>query len=201
MGLIGSVDRMRDSFDAQFEVAADGKYLYRRNQKGEPMSVTADERERFIRQYVRRIWFVLLGMMAGLVILWGVIIWWSVSNGVDLPDVALYVSSGVAVVIATVLMYWVRGAPARELEDRTPIGRERSGEEMRAIYLSKTSYRQLGAAGAFGAFLILFRGIRDHSHPGWHWFYLLLGGALIVFAAVRAIQKWRFDSERGSDVR
>lgn len=191
---------MRESFEAQFEASGENRYLYRRNQKGEPIPVTADERERFIRQYVRRIWFVMGGMMAILLAFWGLVICWMVSIGRDFPDVAMYVGTAVIAAVASALMYWIRGAPARELEGRTPVGRERTSQEVRALNLNKTSYGQLALVGGFGAFLIVVRGTIDRSSSGSRWLELIGGAALLMFAGARAFQKWRFDSEHPSDL-
>jgi hypothetical protein len=200
MGMGNSVQQMRENFEAQFEVEGENRFLYRRNQKGEPIPISAEERERFIREYVRRIWFVLGGMMTVLAAFWGLVIWWTVSTDEDFPDVTMYVGTAAIAVGAIALMYWLRSAPARELEGRTPIGRERSSEEMRALYLSKTSYAQLALAGGFGAFLIVIRAANGRPDSGLHWFYLVAGAGLVLFAGVRAFQKWRYNSEHPSDV-
>ena len=105
MSLSSSVDTMRESFEAQFEAAGEDKYLYRRNQKGEAIPVTAEERARFIRQYVRRIWLIMGGMMAILLAFWGLVIWWVVSTGRDFPDVTMYVGSAVIAVAAIMPIY------------------------------------------------------------------------------------------------
>jgi len=200
MGMSNSVQQMRENFEAQFEAAGEDRFLYRRNQKGEPIPISADERECFIRQYVRHIWFVLGGMMTVLAAFWGLVIWWTVSADKDFPDITMYVGTATIAVAAIALMYWVRNAPARELEGRTPIGRERTSEEMRALYLSRTSYAQLAFTGGFGAFLIVIRALNGRRDSGLHWFYLVAGAGLVVFAGIRAFQKWRYDSEHPSDL-
>src|SRR2546423_7487209 len=105
MSLDGSIQQLRENFEAQFEVAGEGRSVYRRNQKGEPIPVTAEERGRFIRQYGRRIWFIIGGMMAALLAFGGVVIWLTVMSNGELPDVLLYVGIGAIAVVAIALMY------------------------------------------------------------------------------------------------
>jgi hypothetical protein len=201
MASVGSsVQQMRESFEAQFEASGNGKYIYRRGQKGEAIPVTAEERDRFIQRYVRRIWLILGGMMAVLAAFWGAVFWWMVGRGNDLPNSAMYVGTGVIAVVSIALMYWIRGAPARELEGRTPVSAERSSEEMRGFYLNKTTYGQLAAVAGFGAFLIGMPFLRESDPYSLRWLDLIGGAGLILFAGIRALQKWRYDSEHPSDV-
>jgi len=199
MSLSGSVDRMRESFEAQFEPAGDNRYLYRRNQKGEPIPVTGEERDRFSRNYLRQIWFILGGMTVALLGFGGLILWWTVWINSELPDVSLYIGLGVITATAIALMYWVRGGPARALEGRTPVGRERTKDEMRAILFKKLSYGQLAAVVAVGAILPFTLRSRPDVFRGWGRLWLVYGAAIILIAAVQAFRKWRFESEHPSD--
>jgi uncharacterized membrane protein YfcA len=203
-GRIGdSVQQMRDNFEAQFEAAGENRYVYRLNQKREPIPVTAEERDRFIRQYVRRIWFVLSGMVGVLLAFLGLIIWRTFATNSELSDVQLYIGIGVISVVAICLMYWVRGAPARELEGRTPVGRERSTDEMRAIFFRKISYGQLAGVAGFGVifpFMLAFgRSPIDVFH-GWGRLWFVLSAAFVLLAAVQAFRKWRFELDHPNDV-
>ena len=200
MSLGSSVQQMRESFEAQFEAAGEGAFLYRRNQKSEPVPVTADERARFVHQYVRRIWFILWGMMAALPAFVALLIWRTVATNSDLPEVTMYVGIGAIAVVSIGLMYWIRGAPARELEGRTPVGRERSKDEMQAILFRKLSYGQLASVAVMGAILpFTLRSHPDVFH-GWGRLWLLFGGAVIALAADQALRKWRFESEERDDL-
>jgi hypothetical protein len=192
----GSVQNLRENFEAQFEADGEGRYLYRRNQKGEPIPVSAEERERFIRQYALRIRFIMAGMMVALFASLGLVVWWTVATQSNLSEITLTaVILGIATV-AIALMYWVRGAPARELDGRTAVGRERSTEEMRA----KISYGQLAAGAAFGLFIVLNRALREGVHSGSFKFWLGLGVLLVVVSAIQAFRKWRFETGHPSDV-
>lgn len=202
MSLRSSVRQMRESFEAQFDNAGQDRFLYRRNQQGEQITVTAEERDRFVRQYMRRIWLIMGGMMAVLLLFAGALIWWTIASNSELSDVTLYVGIGAISLVSIALLYWVRGAPARELGGRTPVGRERSRDEMRAVFFRKTSYGTLVGAGAFGAILpfmmALGRNPVDVLH-GWGRLWLAFGAALMLLAAVQAFRKWRFESGRPND--
>lgn len=203
MSVRGSVDNMRESFAAQFESAGEGKYLYRRNQKGPAIPLTPEERDRFIRQYVRRIWFIMGGMVGILLAFWGVVIWWTLSADGSFSDVAMYVGTAVIAVAAIVPMYRIRGAPARELNGRTPLAGERSAEQMREIMFHKLTYGQLAGAAAFGPFVPLMMAFGRHPVDvlhGWGRLWLALGAALTVLAAVQALRKWRFEIEHPNDI-
>src|SRR4051794_14840867 len=112
MSMSGSFQQMRENFDSQFEAAGEDRYLYRCNQKHEPIPVTAEERERLVHQYIWRIRLILGGMMAVLAAFWGLIFWWMVTKGNKLPDAAMYVGTTAIAVVAIASLYWVRGSPA-----------------------------------------------------------------------------------------
>jgi len=191
---------MRESFEAQFEVAGENRYLYRRNQKGEAIPVTEEDRDRFISQYLRRIWVIMGGMMAVLLAFIAVVFWRVAATNSELPDVLIYVGMGGITVVAVGLMYWVRGAPARELQGRTPVARERSTEEMHAIFFKKISYDQLAGVAFIGAILpFTLRSHPDVFH-GWARLWFVFGAAIVVVAAVQAFRKWRFEVDHPNDV-
>ena len=191
-----STDRMREDFEAQFEPLDDGRFLYRRNQRGEPVPVSAQERDDFVRQYVRSIRFVLAGMTGALLLFTAVLIWVSVAAGSDLPEVPMYVGLIAITAVAVGLMYWMKGAPARSLQGRRSIGRERSREEMRAIHFQKIGYGRLAGAAALGALLIVTRSAREDTFSGWHVIWPILGGFLMLLAGVQAVRKWLFENQR-----
>lgn len=194
MSMNNSIQKMHENFEAQFEVAADGRYLYRRNQKDEPIPVSADERERFIRQYKSLIRVILGGMMAALVAFFALVIWWTAATKSELPDVPTYIGISAIAIVALTLMYWVRGSPARELGGSAPIGRKRTREEMRSIFFKKISYGQLAMAAVVGAFLPFTSG-PDVFH-GWARLWLVFGGLIVLLAGVQAVRKWSFDRQR-----
>jgi hypothetical protein len=190
---------MRESFEAQFEANGDSGYLYRQNQKGEPIPVTAEERGQFIRQFSRRIGMIMAGLVLGLLVFWGLLIWRTIANGQDLPRMVMNAGTVVIAAVAVALMYWVRSAPARALEGRASIGRERSREEMRAIFFRRVSYGQLAGAGGAGIIIVATRAANENLFVGWHRAWLLLGAGLVLLSAVQAFRKWRFESEHPTD--
>jgi hypothetical protein len=199
MSVRDSVQQMRETFEAQFEDSGHGKYLYRRSQKGEPLPVTVEERERFVRQYVRRIWLIMAGMMITLLAFVGITIWRIIATHSDFPDMLIYVGTAGIAAVAIALMYWIHGAPARELEGRTPVGRERSKEEMRAILFGRLSYWQLAGVAAMGfIFPFTLRSHPDVFH-GWARLWLVFGASMVLMAAVQAFRKWRFESAHPDD--
>jgi peptidoglycan/LPS O-acetylase OafA/YrhL len=182
----------RQLFEDQFEPDVEG-YLYRRSQKGPPIRVTADERQRFIDEYIVRLkrgtWVLTGALILGIAI-W---IWWSVENDVELQDWAIY--AGIAGFVAFLIPYfmWVWGAPARELARRTPVGNARSTAEVRRRFLVRTSYGQLAAA-AFGGAVLPFTLLGEHDVlRGWERIWLIIGGALVLLCAMQAFRKWRYE--------
>src|SRR5689334_8456091 len=193
-----SVKAMRESFEAQFEVAGEARYLYRKNQKGEPIPVSAEERNRFVRQYASRIRLIMGGMVAGLLGFMGFFLWWTISSR-SANQVPLYVGLIAITAVSIGLMYWVRGAPARALDGRMSVGRERTREEMQAIFFRKLSYGQLAGGAATGVIIVATRAAKENLFVGWHRAWLAVGAVLVLLSAVQAFRKWRFESDHPED--
>jgi MFS family permease len=193
----GSWQQLRENFADQFEPLGEDKYLYRRNQKSAPIEVTAVERARFIDQYGRRLRYSMWSMVAGLIVFMGAVVWWTVARNSDLPDLVLYIGIGLITTIAIGYLYWIRGAPARELERRGPVGRERSRDEMRALFFKKMGYGQLAGAAFAGLVLAFSRAGKEDLFHGWHRLWLVLAALLVLAAGVQAFRKWRFERENG----
>ena len=198
MSLRGSIERMKEHFETQFEVAEDGRLLYRRNQKGAPIPVSAQEHDLFVREYLRAIYWIIGGMMAAIVIFVGLAVWWIVATETDLPETWMTIGMISISVAAIASMYWVQAAPSRELGHRASFGLERTRDEMRTIRFSKISYGQLGAAAIGGAVLpFTIRSDQDVLN-GWGRLWLVFGGVIILVAIVQAARKWHFEKERRS---
>jgi hypothetical protein len=189
-----STNQLREAFEAQFELR-DGRYLYRRNQRGEPIPVKPEERERFIRLYIGRVRWILGGMTVAIVAFIALAAWWSVSIGNDLPDGSLFAGLIAISVVAIGAMYFVQGAPARELEGRSSVGRERSKEEMRAIFLAKITYGRLAGVAAAGVLIPMSQAAKTDIFSGWHRIWLIAGAGLVLLAAVQAFRKWIFENQ------
>ena len=190
-----SWQRLRENFADQFEPYGEGEYLYRRNQRGAPIEVTAEERKRFMVQYARRLRYNMWGMVAALIVFMGAVVWWSVARNSDLLDTVLYIGLGLITAVAIANMYWIRGAPARELERRSPVGRERSRDEVRELFFKKLSYGQLAGAAFAGVILVVSRAGKEDLLSGWHRLWLVFAVLIVLAAGVQAFRKWRFERQ------
>jgi hypothetical protein len=182
----------KQQFDDQFELDGD-HFLYRRWQKGPPIRVTADERQRFIDDYARRLRYANWGIIGGLFFVVGLLLWWTLRSGSEVPDILLYAAISTVAVMNVGYSLWAGTAPNRELNRRAPVGRERTREEMRRMLNSKTSYSQLAGIAFVGA--ILPFGLKSHPDVfhGWGRLWLLFSGIIVSLAAVAAFRKWRFE--------
>lgn len=184
----------RNSFADQFE--QDGSnFIYRRSQKGEAIRVSAEERTRFIDEFNRSLRRGMWMMYIGLALTLGGAVLFSVLRGSDLSQAALF--AGMAIVMVPYFAYvsWVWGAPARELAGRTPIAVERSPGEVRRLRFQRITYGQLGIAALAGLAIPLFGSARQEVLSGWNRLWLAFGGGLVLFVAIQAFRKWRFEQE------
>lgn len=195
MAIGDNIQRMREEFESQFEPAGGNRYLYRRNQKGEPIPVSPEERRRFIDTYARRVRYLLGATVILVMAFIGAAIAWEMSSGIELPEWTILTGALTVTAISIVAMYWARGAPARELRGRASIGRERTGEEMRVIYFKKISYGQLAIAAVVGTVLVASRASDGESSSTSHWIWLVAGTGLVILAVAQALRKWIFESQ------
>lgn len=194
MKMSGSTRRLREDFEAQFEPSGNGRYLYRRSQRGEPIPVSQQERDAFIHQYLRRVRFILVGMAVALVAFMAAEVAWSVSTNNDDSELRTIAGSLLIAVAAIGAIYWARAAPSRELGGRSSVGRERSKEEMRAIFFKKVRYGKLAAAGVGGVVLVAGQAAKSDIFSGWHRIWLVIGASLVILAAIQAFRKWMFEN-------
>jgi hypothetical protein len=185
----------RQFFADQFEPDGDG-YLYRRSQKGAPIHVSAEERQRFIDDYARRLRYSMWGIVGGLMVVIALSLWWTLSTASELPDAAMYVAIGAVAVACVAYAMWIRGAPARELARRTPVGRERTPEEMRRVLLARTTYGHLAALALTAAIFPFTLRSQQHLLHGWSRLWLGFSAIVIMLAAVAAFRKWRMERGR-----
>ena len=181
-----------ESFGNQFERTADGRYVYRQSQKGPPIPVSADERERFTQRYLEALRFTYWGMMAVVLAFVGGVIWWTISTHVN-PTVIL-VGGLIAILVGFVwLSTWVRAAPARELSRRTPVGVARTREEMRELTLHRISYSQLASVVVMAVLLLARIAWKEDIFSGWNRLWLVFAAGMVLLAAIQAFRKWRFE--------
>lgn len=185
-------DHIRQTFGEQFEQAG-SNFVYRRSQKGEAITVSAEERSKFVDEFdrdLRRSKWIIYG---GPTLVLGGIIGFSLIKGSDLSQGAIFAGIGLVMIPYFAYFQWAWAAPARELAGRTPIAGERSPEEVRRLRFQRITYSQLAGA-AFGGLAITFIGSsRQDVFSGWNRLWLVFGGALILFAGIQAFRKWRFE--------
>jgi tetratricopeptide (TPR) repeat protein len=186
--------RVRQTFADQFE--QDGaNFIYRRSQKGEAIRVSAEERSKFIEEFDRNVRRAKWIIYVGLTLVLGGIIGFSLLRGTDLSQGAIFIGIGLVMIPYFAFYRWAWAAPARELGGRTPIAGERPSDEVRRMRFRRVTYGQLASA-AFGGVMIPFIGSsRQDVFSGWNRLWLVFGGALVLFAAVQAFRKWRFEQE------
>lgn len=190
---VDSWGRVRQTFADQFE--PDGaNFIYRRSQKGEAIRVSAEERSKFIEEFNRNLgrtkWIIYLGMALVL----GGIIGFSLIKRTELSQGAIFVGIGLAIPYFA-FYRWAWAAPTRDLGGRTPIAGERSTDEVRRIRFGRITYGQLASAAFGGAMVPLIGSARQDVFSGWNRLWLVFGAGLILFAAVQAFRKWRFEQE------
>ena len=185
---------IEQSFTEQFE--KDGSsFVYRRSQKGVAIRVSAAERTKFLDDFgqdLRRAKWI---CYAGLALVLGGLLGFSLFSHSDLSQITI--TAGIASVIVPYFVYFQRAwaGPGRELSRRTPIAGERSPEEVKRLRFARMKYNQLAAAAFGGAVLPFLGSAHEGVFSGWNKLWLVLGGGLIVLAAVQTFRKWRFEHE------
>lgn len=186
------LERSRQMFVDQFE-SSGKKILYRKRGKGAPIAVTADERDRFIKNYEsdrsRLMTYLLVGMVLGVVAIFAFIPIAKLNGfvlGMGLTIAAL--------AFAIPYSYWMWSAPDRELKGRPVEGEPLSKAQYWRKHFSKISYRYMAGLAA----LSLLPLSRIPRHGGlWTPENLFNAGcaAFILFCvAAMAIMKWRVES-------
>ena len=110
-------ERQRQMFAAQFEPAGDG-YIYRNHTVGDPIRVSAADRDRYVANFER---FTRQGfratLIAAIVLLAGLVAY-SFATGTQVPDLVFYVAFGGMFVLygAGHLRAW--NLPLREAKGR-----------------------------------------------------------------------------------
>jgi hypothetical protein len=184
----------RNAFADQFEQFGNG-LVYRRSQKGQAISVTVAERRKLTEDFDRRLrranWIIYIGLTLVL----GGVIGFSLIRDSDLSQAAVFI--GIATVMIPYFAYyrWAWGAPARELAGRTPVAGERAPQEVRQLQFQRITYGQLATAAVAGLAIPFIGNSRQDIFSGWNRLWLVIGGALIVFAAVQAFRKWRYEQD------
>lgn len=196
MGIGGSDtwDRTRSLFAEQFE-SAGTRFVYRKSQKGEAYSVTAEERDQFVGAFdrsIRRAFWIIIG---GIVSMAAAVVFVPLLDPGNLPDGAIFAGVFLFIVPYMIHFRWAWAAPARQLTSRTPIAGELDPEQVQRLKFGRMRYRQLAGAAGGGLILSLGAMVRGGSPAGWSLIWPVFGAAIVLFAAVQALRKWRFGQE------
>ena len=109
--------RQRQMFAAQFEARGEG-YLYRKHSIGEPIPVSAAERDRFIAEFESFIRTGFWSMVGGLIALVSVFIGAWYATATRIPDMVFYVVFGVMLVVYMSASFRAWNRPLRDLNER-----------------------------------------------------------------------------------
>ncbi|MEE4452827.1 hypothetical protein, partial [Novosphingobium resinovorum] len=85
-----------------------------------------------------------------------------------------------------------------QLRGRTPKRDALIKSEARALAFSKITYGKLGLAALMGIGLVWKKSLETDVLQGWGMIWLLMGGGLVLLAAVQVLRKWRFSQQQSS---
>ena len=188
-------EQVRQVFADQFEPDGTG-FLYRKSLRRAPIRVTEAERDGFIRTFNRRLryagWSILPGTML-LILLLALFVpdIDSVSGQID-----MWMGFGLILVSFLLAYRWAWNAPSRELERRTPVGPQRTRQEMRRVMFARLTYAQLGSVVGVAFLLVLQVSSKSDVLHGWGILWLVLAAALVIGAGILAFRKWRSERDR-----
>lgn len=186
--------RLRQLFAEQFEPWGTG-FVYRRSQKGEAISVSTQERDRFIEEFDRGIRRSKWILYVALTLVFGAIVAFVFLKDGDQNLPVIYVAIVLGMVPYLLYYRWAWGAPARELGSRTPVAGERPRDEVQRLYFQRITYGQLLTAALGGLALPIIGSTHQDIFSGWSRLWLVSGGALVLLAAVQTFRKWRFEQD------
>ena len=181
-------------FESQFEDDGLGGYQYRLNGKGPAIHVSAEERSRFVTQFVTRAYLSQGVMVAASSTLFFAFIYRRVSSATHptedliLSNPLFYAGIAVTILPTLALTYWFWWAPARALKGRAVLGPERAKDEVRALNFRRMTYGRLAITALLGAwsYEYIAKGEWDR-----HWVFM--PPLIVTLAVVQAFRKWRFE--------
>jgi hypothetical protein len=177
----------REGFAAQFAGEGDG-FLYRRNQKGPAIAVSAEERDAFVAAFSRWMDIQMLVVLVGGIT--AVVLAYVIFPLLAYPMVAITI--GVSVILAAVLvglkLAW--DAPARALATRPVAAPALSPAEARRLAIDQTTWSQMAVWVVWASIWFL----QYFTHRETRWLApaaLAAGVGLLGMTALRAYQKLR----------
>jgi hypothetical protein len=106
--------RQRQMFAAQFE-ADGGGYIYRSHTVGEPIRVSAVDRDRYVANFERFTRQGFWGAVVAAALLLAALVAYSFTTGTEVPDLVFYAAFGGMIVVYVVGYQRAWNLPAREL--------------------------------------------------------------------------------------
>jgi len=177
----------RDGFAAQFVREGDG-FLYRRNQKGPAIAVSAEERDAFVAAFSRWMDIQMLVVLVGGIV--AVVLAFVVFPLFAYPMVAITI--GVGVVLGAVLiglkLAW--DAPAKALASRSVVAPALSRAEAHRVDIATSSWSEIVAQALVSSLLLIEFGSHPNTEP-WALSGLAVGVVGLGHAALRAYWKFR----------
>ena len=189
-----SLDQSRQRFAERFEPDGEG-YIFRRTLKAPGVRVTADERNRFVSEFNRRIAWATYGGATFMVTLMSLVIAWLVFNtrAGEVQDWLIWPLILGLLPLIMLPVYWFWYAPDRAFADRAPIDGGRDKTTARKLAFQRLTWGRLGA----GVLLVLLGFLRVSASydmlSGWGRLWLVFFGGILALAAVQAFRKWRIE--------
>jgi hypothetical protein len=109
--------RQRQMFAAQFQPEGEG-FVYRKHSIGQPVQISAAERDRFIADFEKFIRRGFWAMVAGLVGLVAIFVGFWYATATRIPDTVFYLVFGVMLVLYMSASFRAWNRPLRELNGR-----------------------------------------------------------------------------------
>ncbi|MES2120230.1 MAG: tetratricopeptide repeat protein [Pseudomonadota bacterium] len=195
MGLGGSGgDQTRNLFAEQFTPAGT-HFIYRKSQKGQAYSVTAEERDCFIAEFDRSLTRSAWIIGGGTMLVIGLMIAASLQWGGDLSRGAMFAAMFAVIIPYMVYFRWIWAAPARQLAGRTPVAGELTAEQVGQLKFSRLQYSQLAMVAFAGLVMAGSAFLRGGPPKGWDLIWPAGGIGLFLLGAVQAFRKWRFEQD------
>lgn len=189
---MGLIDAFGWTMALQFEPAGQGVFLYRYNNTGAPIRVTAEERARFVRAFGWK-FLAYVAVFMPVVIAAAMVTAHYFPKGDETGGFVLMGALLVAIVAALyVSIKWSMAAPARELADRPPVGPARTRAEASRPHFAKLTYGRMAGRAAMIAVTAPFLALESTGAA-----ITALVLAVGAFLAM-AFMKWRSDRAAGT---
>jgi hypothetical protein len=181
---------VKEIFANRFERKGDA-YVFRANFGAAGYRVGADDRDRMLAEFGRRLDWLTWGASA-LIVLVGVGLTWVASGPSDDARGAIICSLlGVSLGSYLIPFCWLWNAPVRELRGRVQVSEGRTKAEAKRLAFERLTWRNLGVGVVVAAVLLWWASADGNLLVGWNRLWLVGAGALLLMIAVQAFRKWR----------